>query len=251
MMDWVRRNPVLAMLAGIAILLAAVIAGEALLSPERTAAVVPRKATPAEAKLLPPLAAISVDQAYPESAARPIFTPTRRPAPEAPASERNGFQKGQFVLLGVIAVGNNRTAMLREKATGKIHNVERGKEVNGIKVAEIDPEGVTLAVGADREVLPLSVQRTAANPASPGAAAANAAGPFAPPPPVGALTPGAAPPAPPTAVPVPGQPFVPPTPLQPGSNPITRAPGAEAAPLTPEELLARRRARRAGQGQAQ
>ena len=247
MMEWVRRNPVLAMLAGVAVLLVAVIAGEAVFSPQRASSAAPRKAVPAEAKLLPPLAAISADQAFPETAARPLFTPTRRAAPEAPAAEKNSFQKGQFVLQGVITHGPDKTAMLREKSTGKVVRVELGKEVNGIKVVSIEPEKVTLALGSDREELILTVQKPAGAPAVP--TISNPTGPFVP------VTP-APPPGLPTPTPVPGQPFVPPPPPAPpatagqpaGGNPVAR-PEAQAAPLTPEELLARRRARRATPGQ--
>ena len=48
-----------------------------------------KKVAPAEAKLLPPMAASSVDQLYPETTGRPLWVPTRRPAPAvlaAPAS---------------------------------------------------------------------------------------------------------------------------------------------------------------------
>ena len=112
---------------------------------------------------------------------------------------------------------------------------------------------MTLALGTDREELKLAVQRP---PNTPGAAAAMPmapTGPFAPPP--GAAPPQGTPP-PPQGMPVPGQPFVPPTPLPPGgapaANPIGRPASTETtAPLTPEELLARRRARRAAGQPAQ
>lgn len=249
MMEWVRRSPLLALLAVLAIALAAVIAAEALLGPHASNRVAPgRHAAPAEAKLLPPLALASAEQAYPETAARPLFIPTRRPAPEAPSAGRNSFQKGQFVLQGVIAVGDNRVAMLKEKSTGKIHRVQAGNDVNGVKVAQIEPEQVTLTVGADREVVPLLVQKGPAGKETP--ASATAPGLFPPP-----HEPAANPPANPagTSAPVSGQPFVPPQPLQPGqaANPLTRPREASPAVLTPEELLARRRARRALPGQTQ
>ena len=41
------------------------------------------------------------EQAYPETVARPLFIPTRRPAPEAPVAAQGALQKGQFVLQGV------------------------------------------------------------------------------------------------------------------------------------------------------
>lgn len=258
MMAWLRHNPIVAALAALAIALAAVIAleskfGASLVSATRPGAV--RRAAPADAKLLPPISVAAAEQAYPETAARPLFTPTRRPAPEAVAAPQSTFQKGQFVLLGVIVVGSNRIAMLREKSNGRLHRVEQGREINGIKVLEIERETVTLAQGGEQEKLGLTVQK------APGAgASAVSQGPFsntAPPP-----APGAVPPPPAAPANVPASPFprpgaVPGAPPQAVSqtgavatmNPAARA-GVEAgSPLTPEELLARRRARRTQQTQ--
>lgn len=244
MMEWIRRSPLPALLAIAAVVLAAVIAAEAMLGAQRTPpAAGSRHAAPAEAKLLPPMVVASAEQAYPETTARPLFIPTRRPAPDAPAGAKNSFQKGQFVLQGVIAVGSDKVAMLKEKSNGKIHRVQLGTDVNGIKVAEIDPEQVTLTLGADREVLPLLVQKAPGGKEAP-AAFPTAAGPFP-----AQREPEATPANPAAPAPVPGQPFAAPVPLQPGqaANPVAR-PDAPAT-LTPEELLARRRARRVLPGQ--
>lgn len=261
-MDWLRRNPLLGVLAAACILLAVVIGVEAGFGASLRDALRPAGAKPAlptDAKLLPPLIATAAEQSYPETTARPLFTPTRRPAPEVAAAPQATFQKGQFVLAGVITVGDNRVAMLREKATGRIHRVERGKEVNGIQVTEIQREQVTLAMGGEQEVLGLSVLRPAAG-TSMGSAVVQ--GPFA-----GiTATPGAppAPGAPPMAQPAPGgfpmQATPPPMPnpgnpipaMTSGANPAARAmPEAASTPLSPEELLARRRARRTQQNQTQ
>ena len=244
MMEWVRRNPLLAVLAVLAVALAAVIAAEALLGPHAAARVAPGShAAPAEAKLLPPMTVASAEQAYPETAARPLFIPTRRPAPEAASAAKNAFQKGQYVLQGVIAVGDNRVAMLKEKSTGKIHRVEAGNDMNGVKVSQIEPEQVTLTAGADREVIPLLVQK---GPGAKETPASTATGLFPAQQEPAAANPGSQPP-------VPGQPFAAPPPLQPGqaANPLSRPPEATPGALTPEELLARRRARRALPGQTQ
>jgi len=245
MMEWIRRSPLLALLAIAALVLVAVIGAEAMLGAQRAApAAGSRHAAPAEAKLLPPMVVASAEQAYPETTARPLFIPTRRPAPDAPAGAKNSFQKGQFVLQGVIAVGNDKVAMLKEKSTGKIHRVQLGNDVNGIKVAQIDPEQVTLTMGADREVLPMLVQKAPGGKEAPAAFPA-ASGPFP-----AQREPEASPANPaPASAPVPGQPFAAPVPLQPGqaANPVARP--DTPATLTPEELLARRRARRVLPGQ--
>lgn len=261
MMSWLQDNPILGVLSALAILLAVVLGVEGEFGASVGSVVRPgaaSRAVAADAKLLPPLIAIAPEVAYPETTERPVFTPTRRPAPEAPAAQST-FQKGQFVLQGVIVVGDNRVAMLREKSSGRVIRIERGREVNGIKVVEIQPETVTLSLGSEEEKLSLSVQKLA-----PGTlAAAPQGGPFVPTAPAAAAP--ATPPAPPPAAPplatvtplgrtatMPGvaqpnaaQPAAPPNP-----NPAARAtPDAAAAPMTPEELLERRRARRTPQNQ--
>jgi hypothetical protein len=270
-MSWLRNNPLLGVLAALAIILAVVIGLEGEFGANVGSVLRPGAATrtaPANAKLFPALVAVAPEIAYPETAARPLFTPTRRPAPEAPAGAQSTFQKGQFVLQGVIAVGDNRVAMLREKSSGRIFRVERGKELNGIKVVDIQTETVTLAQGAEEEKLSLNVQK--APPASPVAAAqaaqaaAQAAqapqGPFAATPAPGTPA-AAAPPVAPATPPVAAAPlFGPrPMPVQPNAsqpdaasnpNPAARtATDAATTPMTPEELLARRRARRTQQSQ--
>ena len=243
------RRPFIAGLAVLAIALGVLLAfeiGEA--SRQRVPPAPVRTAAAPQAKLLPPITATPPDQAYPETVARPLFTPTRRPAPTVAAAAAPAFNRGQFQLLGVIIAGKSKTAMLKEKASGRVHRVEEGREVNGLKVAGIERESVTLALGGESEKVPLQVQK--ATPGAPQPAAATGpfggpaqAAPHAAPPP--------APPQPPVATPAP-----PTAQLSPGAAAFLGiAPGAAGAPagaapnsgaaLTPEELLARRRARRA------
>jgi general secretion pathway protein N len=253
-----QRRPLAFSLAVLAAVLAAIIAIELGVAAGLREVLAPssgKRAVAAEAKLLPPVVAMAPEQAYPETTARPLFLPTRRPAPEATVQEKKAFVQGQFVLQGVTVAGDTRIALLREKSSGRIHRVERGREVNGIQVVEIQPEAVTLAQGGEREVLSLQVQR----PTGP-AAAAPQAGPFAAPLPAGGVpssattgqppaAPGNMPPAgqpqlqpqPPTRYPVGPQPAAPVMPGATNTNPMARE---QAAPMTPEELLARRRARR-------
>jgi hypothetical protein len=258
MIAWLQRNPVIAALAVLTAGLAALLAIQVGLV-ERTPSVLPAKrATPAEAKLLPPVPTVALEQAYAETATRPLFVPSRRPAPQLPVAAAPAFQRGQFTLQGVIIVGENRTAMLREKSSGRIHRVETGREINGVKVIKIDPHVVTMGVGDEREAVPLVVQRagagTAAAPAPP---MATVQGPFGG---SGSAVP-AAPPSPPQAPPPGGQPLTaggPAFPFPAGPRESSPAPAAAAAPgaaqpaaapMSPEELLARRRARRAQQNQ--
>ena len=258
MRELFQRQPLAVALAAAAILLLVVIGFETgfgwHLSPSISTAV-SRPAAPFQAKLMPPLAAADPEQLYPEMAARPLFVPLRRPAPAAEQAAASNMKKGQFVLQGVTIAGDTKIALLREKSTGHIHRIEKGREVNGMKVAEVSPESVTLAQGTEQEVLPLQVLKR-----GPGVHP-NAIGPFGPPGAGGAAIPGAPTPvspnpnANPLAPPPPGavnaqgvpiQTF----PAQQLQNPIGVAPPqATTAPLSPEELLARRRARRSQQPQ--
>lgn len=258
-MDWLRRNPLLGLLAVVALVLAGVLAAEIHWAGRSSAAQPARRVAAAEAKLLPPMVVTAPEQAYPETAARPIFTPTRRPAPEAVVAQQPTFQRNQFVLLGVTIAGPTRIAMLRERASGRLHRIEQGGSINNIKVAEVKPDSVTLALGPEQEQVQLLVSKAGGapgvQPAAPSSPVTSfSQGPFGAgnvPPPSGAppLLPG----QPPQGG---GTPFagVPPTPVpgqQPGApNPIA-TPGQvqQQAPMTPEELLERRRARRAQQTQ--
>ena len=267
-MDWLRRNPLVGVLAAVSILLAVVIAVEAEFGVTLRDAMRPasgKPALPTDSRLLPPAIAMAPEQAYPETTARPLFIPTRRPAPELAAAPQSAMTKGQFVLAGVITVGDNRTALLREKSNGRIHRVERGKEVNGMKIADIQREQVTLALGGEQEVLNLAVLRPSGG-ASMGSAivqgpfAGITANPGAPPPPPppgpgvlpsGQMAPGGFPAQGSAPVTMPSNPSNP-IPAVTGGNPAARAiPEAAGVALTPEELLARRRARRTQQNQNQ
>jgi hypothetical protein len=256
---WLQRHPLIVALAFLAAVLAAVIAAELGLGGLEGSIPVAasKQASAPDVKLLPAVLAVAPEQAYPEIATRPLFTPTRRPAPEAVVQPT--VVRGQYILLGITVAGNTRIAILKEKTSGRIHRVEKGKDIGSIKVAGVEPEVVTLSHGAEQEVLTLQVQRPV--PAVPGAPAVvptPAGGPFAPtaqqptaaPPAALAPAPGAAPAAgaPPagiTSLMAPSGPM----PVSPGAaNPSPPAvPQAATAPMSPEELLARRRARRAQQ----
>lgn len=277
-MDLLRRYPLicaLAILAGVLVLVLALEYASSAALHEKVSATATSQGVPVQTKLLPPIAAVNPEQEYAETGARPLFTPTRRPAPVLAQANVGTMAKGQFILTGVISAGGMKIALLREKASGRVVRVEQGKDVNGITVAQIEPEQVTLAQGGDQEVVPLLVMKgpaPAPAPAVPAAAAAPA-GPFAAPVAPSAApgaNPAARPPAPVVAQPAPassatappgtnpnllfgprpggltpGNSYIPPAP-----DPTTgTAPSSQAAPLTPEELLARRRARRTQQSQ--
>ena len=253
-MGFVRRHPFIVASAILAALLLAVIGWETRWGTRirpGVPAVAAKPGAAVDARVLPTLAVASPEQTYPESVARPLFVPSRRPAPSAPSTPVATMPKGTLTLQGVTIAGNTRIAMLREKS-GRVHRVEQGRTVNGMTVASVEPERVVLTMGDEQEAVAMLVSKAGGAPGTtPQAAAAATSGPFAPQAAPAAPVPGAAPGVPP----VPGQP----APILPGGAPARAAdgtplPGApvagaqppqpNATPMTPEELLARRRARR-------
>jgi len=276
MREILRRHPITAALCAVGVLLALVIAAEVLFGMRRApAGAAGTPGTPAnsafvEAKLMPSLGSASAEQAYPETGARPLFSPGRRPAPVLTASA--AITRGQYVLQGVTIVGELRIALLKEKTGGRVFRVEKGRELNGITLAEVEADRVTLRSGSDSEVIPLNVQKGAAGSGAPtgapaasgpsGPSAAAAGGPFnapvappaAMPPPPAAAAPEAPRPAGGAQQPNSGLPNGGAADFGPRPRPAAPAQGAagaapEAAPMTAEELLARRRARRQSQTQ--
>lgn len=263
MPEFLQRNPLVLVLAAVAVALLVVIGfetgwGSGLRTPLPPPS--PIKAAAVDAKLLPPVADAAPEAAYPETGNRPLFTPTRRPAPAPEAV--GSMVKGQYVLQGITILGPTRIAMLREKSGNRVHRMEKGQDLNGVTVAEIESDRVTLRQGGDSEVVSLVVSKGGGAPVAappPSTPATAMPGPFRPPanPPPGA--PGAAPvpgapvaPRPMTATVNPAMPSLPGntgagTAAAPGTT--NAAPAKAEAAMTPEELLARRRARRAQQAQ--
>jgi hypothetical protein len=175
----------------------------------------PVEPKPVVSALLPEYAIEGGIAARRETVERTLFVPTRRPAPPlAVESAKPRMQRGQFALTGTLIVDGKNTAFLRETAGGRSRRVVQGDTVNGLVVADVQPDRIKLAMGDEVEEL---VLRVATNPR-----------PTPQPPPVAAAP-----------VPVPGQPVA-----APG------APAAAAPPLTQDavqSLAERRRAARAAQ----
>jgi hypothetical protein len=192
---------------------------------------------PVELALLPDYRVEGGLEARPQTVERPVFVPTRRPAPPpvpvAQEAAKPRMQKGQFVLTGTAVVEQKSVAFLREAAGGKARSVRVGETINGLLVAEVKPDRVRLTLGDDSEELVLAVAkgpRTTVQPT-----------------PAGAL-----------GAPLPGQPGGPPAGAGPvaGAAPATGAPGqpggAQPGAADAEaSLLERRRAARAAQAAAE
>lgn len=184
-----------------------------------------------EAKLLPPFVLAADGDAAPETVARPLFVPTRRPSPPLASAAATTMKRGQFLLTGVTVTPDTAFAFLREHATGKTHSVRKGSTVNGLTIDKVEPRRVVLRQGEEIEDLTLYTQapaRIAAAPA-PSAAVPPAPGAAAIPAPAGAVA----------------NPVFPGTMAAPGTAPAASAaaqPGATpAAPGAPPPATGRRR----------
>lgn len=164
--------------------------------PEPAEAVTPK---PVPVSVLPDFTVAGGLEARPETVARTLFNPTRRPAPPVVAeAPKPTMKRGQFALTGTLVVDGKSTAFLREVNGGKARRVRQGETINGMTVTEVKPDRIRFALGDETEELVLRVATNArptpqpgpvaGAPAAGGSAVAAAAG--APP------APGAAPAAP-------------------------------------------------------
>ena len=154
--------------------------------------------------VLPAYKLAPLDSDYKQTTERPLFVPTRRPAPAANTSAQVVMKKGQFKLAGTTVSTGVSIAYLVETANNKTHRVNQGGEINGIRVERVDAARVLLKQGDDSEELSL---RTAASPKLP-------------------------PPAQVAAAPIPGQPGQQGQPIQPGQLP--GVPGGNFGPPLPQ-----------------
>jgi hypothetical protein len=160
------------------------------LSPPVEAPVTPK---PVAAAVLPDYVVAGGVAARPDTVARTLFNPTRRPAAaqvvEAPKPK---MKRDQFVLTGTVVADGKRTAFLREVAGGKSRRVIQGESINGLTVADVQPNRVKLTFADESEDLTLKV---VTNPKPTAVAAAPAAAPPQVPGQGPGQTPGTAPPA--------------------------------------------------------
>jgi hypothetical protein len=120
--------------------------------------------------------------AHAEMVARTLFNATRRPAP-ALASDGgpHRLNPGRFQLMGTTVTAERNVAFLKEVAGGKSRVVRQGEEIDGVRVASVQPDRVKLTLGDESEELILQVAHgpkttLVAAPPPPGAPAAAAFG---------------------------------------------------------------------------
>jgi len=217
----------------------------------------PPEARPVAPTLLPEYKAAAGAEAYAEVVERPLFSPTRRPAPPPPPPEqpKPQMQTGQYQLTGTIQVGDKLYAFLKEVKSGKGLRAAQGDVLaSGLKLAKVDPDRVVFSQFDSEEEVKMQVSKSTrltptapppgapgapGTPGAPGAVATPGAAPAAPGavagaaaavPPPGTAVPGQAPapqPAAPTAA-RPGAPTM--TPFVPGISNVPRPDGTTESP---------------------
>lgn len=110
-----------------------------------------------EAKLLPDFSLPREVDSASDTAARPLFVPTRRPAPPVAVAAATEMKRGQFTLTGVTVTPDVSFVFLKEAGTGKTRSVKKGTEVNGMTLETVEPRRAVLKLGEETEILSLNV----------------------------------------------------------------------------------------------
>lgn len=108
-------------------------------------------------KILPEFSLPDPVTGFPELLARPIFSTSRRAFVAAAPEDAGAMKKGQFVLVGVLISPRQRSALLRDVATGKTETVAQVGVVRGMTVGQVMPGRVVLRQGEESEELLLNV----------------------------------------------------------------------------------------------
>ncbi len=100
---------------------------------------------------------------YGEILARPLFSPTRRPAPDTafddpeplPQSPASQISNGDIKLVGIIIEDENRFALLQTAPTLQTQRAQVGEVVDGWRITALKPSSATLERGAQAKTLVL------------------------------------------------------------------------------------------------
>ncbi|MDR0247576.1 MAG: hypothetical protein LBI16_04185 [Burkholderiales bacterium] len=113
---------------------------------------------PLEITLLPEFKTSELSERK-ETIERPLFVPTRRPAPPSDAVEGgpSRIERGLFILTGTAIQGQTRIAFLRNAKDNKPKTVYVGDTVEGMSVSVITADRVVLTAGGQEEELLLRV----------------------------------------------------------------------------------------------
>jgi hypothetical protein len=128
-------------------------------------------AQPLEVTLMPEFRPIDL-VTMKATAERPLFTPTREPAPPAEETTEQGtpVERSDYLLTGTALVGETKLAFLKNIKDNKPLTVRVGDKVNGMDVTEVTEDRVKLSSGGREEEILLKVAagpKGAVTPAAP------------------------------------------------------------------------------------
>jgi len=118
------------------------------------------KPAPVAFDVIPDYALPRLEQRFRQTLERPLFVPTRRPAPPPPPPPpppKPTMKKGQFQLMGTMILPEASYVWLRDVESGKTRRVEMGQTINGILIAAVGPERVTMSQYDDEEIVRMKV----------------------------------------------------------------------------------------------
>lgn len=119
-----------------------------------------RPSVPVEIVLPPDFRLPAREKAYAGTLDRPLFVPTRRPAPPPPPPPPPSMKKGQFQLLGTTITDDLRIAIVKEVAGGKVIQLVLNQTINGLRLEQIGPDSIVFTQYDDREELHLKIQHS-------------------------------------------------------------------------------------------
>ena len=119
------------------------------------AAIAPRSAvdagpSPTAAAALEPLPPV---QRYAATVERPLFSPSRRPAPaSAPTMPGSGLET-RYRLLGLLTAGPERRALVMETAAARTLDLGEGEAIEGWRVEHIEQDRLVLSSSTGQAVM--------------------------------------------------------------------------------------------------
>lgn len=151
-----RRNPSILLPLLVCLSLAGLVYLESAAAPRLTDAVVPVVAEPVAVAALPPAIALEPPpaSAFDGVLARPLFAPSRRPPPDAPAPQVDAVPEAapfEIELVGVAIAGDERRALVRQPGLPVGVWVETGAAIGGWTVEAIEPDHVLFRSGTRLE----------------------------------------------------------------------------------------------------
>lgn len=155
-----RRDPSILLPLLVCLSLVGLVYLEGIAAPRLSDAVAPVAAVAVAVAALPPAIALEPPpaSAFDGVLARPLFAPSRRPPPDAPAPQVDEVPEAapfEIELVGVVITGDERLALVRQPGLPVLVRVETGAAIGGWTVEAIEPDHVLFRSGTRLEEIRL------------------------------------------------------------------------------------------------